>query len=223
MTIDELKQLDHVNVSVSEKGMATVTCDDGYCLAQDVEVEVVESTPSTDEAAEATEAKTKTQTQYVSVLYCMAPTKLPTYYVVSDSERSKQESKSKYGDMTLEEAKAELTKQIEEYDQSDSVNGFKLNGMTVWLDKATRVGLMNSTTIAKNMGNTTTTLWLGGMKLEIDCDKAISLLSALEMYALECFNVTAQHKAEVEALTSLDEVAAYDICKGYPSQLEMNI
>lgn len=220
MTIDELKQLDHVNVSVSEKGMATVTCDDGYCLAQDVEVEVVESTPTTDET---TEIKTETQTQYMSVLYCMATAKLPAYYVASDSDRIKRENKGKYVGMTLEEAKAELTKQIEEYDTSDSVNGFKLNGMTVWLDKDTRVGLMNSTTIAKNMGNATTTLWLGGMKLEIDCDKAISLLSALEMYALECFNVTAQHKAEVEALTSLDEVAAYDITKGYPSQLEMNI
>lgn len=123
----------------------------------------------------------------------------------------------------LAAAKAYLTSKVIAYDASSSVNGFKLNGMTVWLDKDTRVGLMNSTTIAKNMGNTTTTLWLGGMKLEIDCDKAISLLSALEMYALECFNVTAQHKAEVEALTSLDEVAAYDITKGYPPQLEMNI
>jgi hypothetical protein len=123
----------------------------------------------------------------------------------------------------LAAAKAYLTSKVTAYDASSSVNGFKLNGMTVWLDKDTRMGLMNSTTIAKNMGNATTTLWLGGMKLEIDCDKAIALLSALEMYALECFNVTAQHKAEVEALTSLDEVAAYDITAGYPSQLEMTI
>ena len=123
----------------------------------------------------------------------------------------------------LAAAKAYLTSKVIAYDASSSVNGFKLNGMTVWLDKDTRVGLMNSTTIAKNMGNTTTTLWLGGMKLEIDCDKAISLLSALEMYALECFNVTAQHKAEVEALTSLDEVAAYDYKAGYPDKLEMSI
>lgn len=123
----------------------------------------------------------------------------------------------------LAAAKTYLASKVTAYDASSSVNGFKLNGMTVWLNKDTRVGLMNSTTIAKNMGNATTTLWLGGVKLEIDCDKAISLLSALEMYALECFNVTAQHKAEVEALTSLDDVAAYDISKGYPSQLEMNI
>lgn len=106
MTTDELKQLDHVNVSVSEKGMATVTCDDGYCLAQDVEVEVTDSTSSTDEAIK---TKTQTQTQYVSVLYCMASAKLPSYYVASDSDRIKQENRGKYDGMTLEEARAKLT------------------------------------------------------------------------------------------------------------------
>ena len=112
---------------------------------------------------------------------------------------------------------------IEAYDQSDKVNGFSLNGLTVWLDKATRVGLMNSTTIAKNMGQETTTLWLGGVKLEVNCDLAIQLLSALEMYALECFNVTAAHKKAVAALTSLEEVAAYDYTAGYPGQLAMEV
>ena len=33
-----------------------------------------------------------------------------------------------------------------------------LNGAAVWLDKATRVGLMNSTTIAKAIGQATTML-----------------------------------------------------------------
>ena len=112
---------------------------------------------------------------------------------------------------------------IDAYDQSDKVNGFSLNGLTVWLDKATRVGLMNSTTIAKNMGQETTTLWLGGVKLEVNCDLAIQLLSALEMYALECFNVTAAHKKAMAALTSLEEVAAYDYTAGYPEQLAMEV
>lgn len=113
--------------------------------------------------------------------------------------------------------------EIDEYDQSDKVNGFVLNGMTVWLDKATRVGLMNSTTIAKAAGNKTTTLWLGEYKLEVDCDKAIQLLSALEMYALECFNVTAAHKKEVSELENIEDVNAYDITKGYPTMLEMTV
>lgn len=113
--------------------------------------------------------------------------------------------------------------EIEAYDTSDKVNGFVLNGMTVWLDKATRVGLMNSTTIAKAAGQQATTLWLGEVKLEVDCDKAIQLLSALEMYALECFNVTAAHKKAVSELTSVEEVEAFDVTADYPQQLEMKV
>ena len=123
----------------------------------------------------------------------------------------------------LARAKREVLKQIEAYDTSSAVNGFMLNGAVVWLDKATRVGLMNSTTIAKAMGQATTTLWLGDVKLEVACDKAIQLLSALEMYALECFNVTAAHKKVVAELTDIGEVLSYDYTKGYPEKLTMEV
>ena len=113
--------------------------------------------------------------------------------------------------------------EIEKHDTSSAVNGFILNGQRVWLDKATRVGLMNSTTIAKAMGQPTTTLWLGDAKLVVECDKAIQLLSALEMYAMECFNVTAAHKAAVEKLQTVEEVLAYDYTAGYPKLLEMSV
>ena len=123
----------------------------------------------------------------------------------------------------LARAKREVLKQIETYDTSSAVNGFVLNGAVVWLDKATRVGLMNSTTIAKGLGQATTTLWLGDTKLEVGCDMAIQLLSALEMYALECFNVTAAHKKAVAELTDIGEVLSYDYTKGYPEKLMMNV
>lgn len=125
--------------------------------------------------------------------------------------------------LDLEQAKADKIAEITDYDTSSSVNGFMLNGLLVWLDKATRVGLMNSTTITKAAGQQTTTLWLGGLKLVVDCDKAIQLLSALEMYALECFNVTASHKAAVSELTTIEEVEAYDYKSGYPKMLEMSV
>lgn len=112
---------------------------------------------------------------------------------------------------------------IEKYDASTAVNSFLLNGMQVWLDKATRVGLMNSTTIAKSMGQKTTTLWLGSYQLEVDCDKAIQLLSALEMYALECFNVTAAHKKVVSELDNIEGVLTYDYKSGYPEKLKMEV
>ena len=125
--------------------------------------------------------------------------------------------------LKLEEAKAEKIAEITAYDTSDNVNGFILNGMLVWLDKATRVGLMNSTNIAKAAGQQTTTLWLGGAKLVVGCDKAIQLLSALEMYALECFNVTASHKQAVSELMSIEDVEVYDYKAGYPKMLEMSV
>ena len=113
--------------------------------------------------------------------------------------------------------------EIEKHDTSSAVNGFILNGQRVWLDKATRVGLMNSTTIAKAMGQETTTLWLGDVKLVVECDKAIQLLSALEMYALECFNVTAAHKKAVSEMSTVESVLGYDYKEGYPEMLEMRI
>ena len=125
--------------------------------------------------------------------------------------------------LKLKQAKVDKIAEIAAYDTSDKVNGFVLNGLLVWLDKATRVGLMNSTTIAKASGKQTTTLWLGGLKLVVDCDKAIQLLSALEMYALECFNVTASHKQAVSELTTIEEVEAYDYKSGYPKMLEMSV
>lgn len=120
-------------------------------------------------------------------------------------------------------AKEAKTAEIERYDTSEAVNGFKLNGTVFWLDKATRVGLMNSTTIAKGMGSETTDLWLGETRLTIDCDKVIRLLGGIEMYALECFNVTARHKAEVNDLETVAEVEAYDVAEGYPEQLEITV
>ena len=123
----------------------------------------------------------------------------------------------------LNSAKASVLADIEAYDTSTAVNGFMLNGQRVWLDKATRVGLMNSTSIAKAMGQPTTTLWLGDVKLVVECDKAIQLLSALEMYALECFNVTAAHKKAVAEMSTVEEVLAYDYTAGYPEVLEMSV
>ena len=124
---------------------------------------------------------------------------------------------------TLEKAKKEKLEAILAYDTSSDVNGFMLNGNKVWLDKETRMGLMNSPTIAKSVGQKTTTLWLGSMKLVVDCDKAIQLLSALEMYALDCFNVTASHKQAVSELTTIEEVEAYNYKSGYPKMLEISI
>lgn len=144
-------------------------------------------------------------------------------YDEGEIQKAFAEFSAKMDALKLKQAKADKIAEIAAYDTSDKVNGFILNGLLVWLDKATRVGLMNSTTIAKAAGQKTTTLWLGGIKLVVDCDKAIQLLSALEMYALECFNVTAAHKKAVSELKTIEEVEAYDYKTGYPKQLDIKL
>ena len=122
-------------------------------------------------------------------------------------------------DNTLDVIKEEAIEQITEYDQSEDVNSFTLQGKQMWLPKETRVGLVNSVTIEKNAGKETTVLWFGGEKYELPVDTALQMLSALELYALECYNVTAAHKAAVNAIESVEDVVAYDYTQGYPEKL----
>lgn len=121
----------------------------------------------------------------------------------------------------VDEVRARVLAEIESYDKSDKVNSFTLDGDDVWLDKATRVGLMNSTQIEKSSGHDETVLWFGGKSYTIPCDLAIQMLSALEMYALECYNVTARHKAEIDSLQTIEEVENYDYKTGYPDKLDL--
>ena len=119
----------------------------------------------------------------------------------------------------LASIKADLIAQITAYDTSDAVNSFTLQGKQMWLPKETRVGLVNSITIEKNAGKETTTLWFGGERYELPVDTALQMLASLELYALECYNVTAAHKAAVNALESVEDVVAYDYTTDYPEKL----
>ena len=81
---------------------------------------------------------------------------------------------------------------------------------------------MNSTRILKESGQTTTTLWFNNMCLTLPVDDVIDKLSALEQYALSCYNVTASHKIAVQALTTIEAVDNYDITADYPSKIDLS-
>lgn len=123
----------------------------------------------------------------------------------------------------LEVAKRNAIKAIDTYDVSMDVNSFFLNGLQVWLDKPTRVGLMNSLNIEKTAGKETSTLWFGNIKLDINTEAAIQMLSALELYALKCYNKTAEHKVNIKNMTSVEDVVNYNFTEGYPDKLNFNI
>lgn len=126
-------------------------------------------------------------------------------------------------DAIVSELKDYILNKITEYDSSINVNAFILNKKEVWLDKSTRVGLMNSLSVEKNAGKATSILWFDTIKLEVDIDAAIQMLSSLELYALECFNKTAEHKQAIEKLASIEDLMKYDYTIGYPSKLNFTV
>lgn len=120
---------------------------------------------------------------------------------------------------TLESLKENILKEIERYDKSENVNSFIINGVSAWIDRDTRVSLMNSTTILKNSNIDTTTLWLNNTPYVINCELLIQMLSNLEIYALQCYNITEQHKANIKNLVLEEDLLNYSFKENYPDKL----
>lgn len=123
----------------------------------------------------------------------------------------------------LVRAKREVLKKIEDYDTSPAVNGFCLNGERVWLDFELRDRVYQGNERLQRIGRTDTTLWLGKQCYNLSIEQAQNIISHIEAYAKDCYNVTASHKKAVSELNSIEEVEKYDITAGYPAQLKMEV
>lgn len=124
---------------------------------------------------------------------------------------------------TLDDMKNMKVSEITAYDGSDAVNSFTLGGKQMWLDKDTRVGLVNSIGIEQAAGKETTVLWYDAVKYVIPIPLALQMLAALELYALASYNATQEHIAAVRLLISKEEVEAYDYTSDYPEKLVFNL
>lgn len=121
----------------------------------------------------------------------------------------------------LAAAKREVLSAISTYDASDSVNTLVVNGERGWLDKATRVGLMNGVAVAKECGMERMSLWIDGREYVMDVERLEDLLVNVEVYAMGCYNVTSGHRRAVDGLTTLEAVLGYDFKAGYPKMVSV--
>ena len=127
---------------------------------------------------------------------------------------------------TLDEIKAQKLAQIEAYDMSPAVNSFSINGVSMWLDRGTRASLKVTIEAYKANGIISITLWTTGsnpVPVTLLVTQLEELLIGLEMYAKACYDVTAQHKANVQALTTAEIVINYDYKVGYPGKLTITV
>lgn len=111
---------------------------------------------------------------------------------------------------------------ITKYDVSENVNLFYLQGNPMWLNDIKRTSLIKSTNIRKSQGAITTVLWDDdNNKYDIPVDMALNMLNTLEMYALDCYNMTAQHKKNISEMDSIEDVLNYDYMASYPKILHL--
>jgi len=158
------------------------------------------------------------------------------YWDIKEVEKEEGEEKEKYisyeskfiervslFETALEVIKEEILEQLSAYDESENVNSFTVNGYSMWLTKSERAGLRMRLDAEEGAGKESTTLWAGVLSISLPIDTAKSLLQSLEIYASECYDKTAEHKANITALTDISEIGAYDYTTGYPDKLEFTI
>lgn len=121
----------------------------------------------------------------------------------------------------LAAAKVEKIAEIKEYDNSDAVNSFKLNSISVWINREDRIGTRRAIELDIASGKTESEIWLNGFKLVVNSQLALKLLDAVGHYAYSAYNVTQSHIFAVKNLTSINEVEKYDYTKGYPEKLDL--
>jgi hypothetical protein len=124
---------------------------------------------------------------------------------------------------TLENAVNEKLAEIEDYDISDSVNSFLVNGISCWIDKEMRSVYGNSVASAKKLGEKSLDIDLNGMIITLPVDSADMILSSIQRYADKATIVTSRHKQAVSSLTTIEEVDAYDYTTDYPEKVTLNL
>ena len=121
---------------------------------------------------------------------------------------------------TIEEYKNEKINEIKSYDESSLVNEFYIQGIPVWLDKTTRVGLKLRFESEIAMGKTETSLWYNDIQFPLPLENAMQMLFAIELYASACYDNTHYHISQVNVLENIEDIKNYDYTIGYPEKLQ---
>jgi hypothetical protein len=126
---------------------------------------------------------------------------------------------------TLEQAKDEMKRKINEYDISENVNGFIIHdtinhvSFNGWFTAEERSNYKSSIDAAKLLGLETLSFFVGNVLLNVTPAQAEFMLAQIQLYADQCYIVTKQNKIAVDALDTIEEVDAFKYDSGYPEKI----
>lgn len=121
---------------------------------------------------------------------------------------------------TLKEVKLN---ELVDYDKSDNVNTFTVNGVNAWFDKENRAALSTSIESASLLGETEITFVVNDKEFSIDIQAAKQMLATVQRYADKCFLVTEAHKRTIKGLSKAEDIVSYDVTTGYPTKVAFTL
>lgn len=134
---------------------------------------------------------------------------------------------------TALQAKAGMIQKITEYDRSEAVNRFTVNGQVGgWFTPEERSNYKSSIDAAKLLGVEKLSFYIGDIMMEVAPEQAEQMLAMIQLYADRCFIVTKQHKLTVEGYFSSEVLSeeekislidSYDFTAGYPEKLNFEL
>ena len=116
------------------------------------------------------------------------------------------------------------------YDESSEVNDCIIvhNGeeLHYWASKDERNDLKNAVRDCMAMGRDTYRLDLrdNGISIGLKCELLLQMMAALEVYAIDCYNKTTDHRFAIEVCKTEGEVDAYEFRGvGYPAKCRFEV
>ena len=140
-----------------------------------------------------------------------------TEYIIPTDEPTEEER--------LATAKQYKIEEINNYDCSSEVNECYISYMgqtlSYWANKTERNDLKDALKDCIAIGRNEYRLDLRDLNVSItvSCEQLLQMLSALEVYAIDCYNKTTDHIFNVNAFTTIEEIQNYNYREGYPEKL----
>jgi hypothetical protein len=125
----------------------------------------------------------------------------------------------------LEATRQSVLGKIKSFDTSSAVNEFIINDIGMWLDGDTERPKLRGavqTYLDKELGDYPLCVEGIGV-IPVAPTKLLSMLADIEVYAIECFTKTFEHKEAVNTLTTCEELVNYNYTEGYPEKLVFNL
>lgn len=127
----------------------------------------------------------------------------------------------------LERAKITKIMELEAYDNSDAVNSFEIvtgnETTSAWIEPDKRSNYRGSLEDCVLLGVTDIEVPIAGMLIPMTVADARVKLAQVQLYADRCTIVTEGHKYAINALSTIEEVEAYDFTAGYPEKLTFDV